>query len=197
MSCVNLSLRQSGATSILRPDAVARTPFGTPFFKLVIDPNTDTGTFVKPRMGTRMREEIRAWEKLQRTGRLPKNRSYAAVLQRNRFAGSLLNDAVDTPSADPVVDGGLVVGGTGYPNYSVPDVGGPGEETGVGEPSTAPTDDDEENNEDRLWPDTYSIGPDSDIDYILDGFVVIDMADATGSVFWNQPRRRRGKVSLL
>ncbi|KAM5540697.1 hypothetical protein V8D89_005728 [Ganoderma adspersum] len=180
-------LRQSGATTLLRPGAEARTPFGTPFFKLAIDPETDTGTFVKRRLDTRMREEIRAWEKLQRIGKLPENRAYAAVLQENVFAGDD-SDLVDTvpvgaPTAEGAVGGGFVVGGEGYPTYFVPDVDGPGD-------STLAT------YNDRLWPDTYTVGSDSGIDYILDGFVVIDMADATGSVFWNHRRGcRRKRVS--
>ncbi|KAM5540710.1 hypothetical protein V8D89_005741 [Ganoderma adspersum] len=191
MSCTtSQTLRQSGATTVLRPGAEARTPFGTPFFKLTIHPETDTGTFVKRRLDTRMREEIRAWEKLQRTGKLPENRAYAAVLQETRFAltgdDSDLVDTVDAPTAEGIVGGGFVVGGEGYPTYFVPDVDGPGD-------SEASTD---SNYDERLWPDTYSIGSDSDVGYILDGFVVIDMADATGSVFWNHRRGcRRKRVS--
>ena len=179
------ALRRSGATAVFRPGAEARTPFGTPFFKLAIDPNTDIGTFQKWPLGTKVREEVRAWEKLQRTGKLPENRSYAGVLQENRvaFAGNEKGDVrVDAPTAERAgVGAGFVVGGPGYPAYFVPDVDGPVVSGG---------------NDDRLWPDTYSDVSDSDIDYVLDGFVVIDMADATGSVFWKQPRRRgRRKVS--
>ena len=182
------TLRKSGATTVLRPGDEARTRVGTPFFKLVIDPETDTGTFEKRPLDRRMREELRAWEKLQRTGKLPENRAYAAVLQENRFAGDDLVDAVDAPTvADGTVGCGFVVGGEGYPAYFVPAVNGPGD-------SEASTDG---NYDDRLWPDTYSIGSDSDIDYILDGFVVIDTADATGSVFWNHRRGCRRKVSSL
>ncbi|KAM5540698.1 hypothetical protein V8D89_005729 [Ganoderma adspersum] len=157
------TLRQSGATTVLRPRAEARTPFGTPFFKLAIDPDTDTGTFVKRRLDTGMREEIRAWEKLQQIGDD--------------------SDLVDAPTAEEAIGGGFVVGGKGYPTYFVPDVDGPGDP----EAST------DSNYDERLWPDTYTIGSDSDIDYVLDGFVVIDMADATGSVFWNHRRGCRHK----
>ncbi|PIL36463.1 hypothetical protein GSI_00152 [Ganoderma sinense ZZ0214-1] len=130
MSCAtSSSLRKSGATTVLRPGAEARTPFGTPFFNFVIDPETDTGTFVKQPLDARMWEEIRAWETLQRIG--------------------------DDNGDD---------------------------------------NDDNEDYDDRLWPDTYSIVSDSDVDYILDGFVVIDMSDATGSVFWNHRRRCRRKA---
>ena len=118
-------LRKSGATAVLRPGAEARTPFGTPFFKLVIDPETDTGTFEKRRLDKRMREEIRAWEKLQRTGKLPENREYAGILQRSRFAlTGDDNGAVDAPVAVGEV---FVVGGVGCPSYLVPDVDGPGD----------------------------------------------------------------------
>ncbi|PIL36445.1 hypothetical protein GSI_00134 [Ganoderma sinense ZZ0214-1] len=184
MSCTTSSaLRKSGATTILRPGAEARTPFDTPFFNLVIDPETDTGTFVKQRLDTRMWEEIRAWEKLQRTGKLLENIEYAAVLQEIRFAGDDDDLAVEAPTSEWAVGGG----------YFVPDVDGPGDS----EETTDSTDGDGNNEDydDRLWPDTYSIASDLDIDYILDGFVVIDMSDATGSVFWNQPRRCRRKVS--
>ncbi|PIL36448.1 hypothetical protein GSI_00137 [Ganoderma sinense ZZ0214-1] len=201
MSCTTSSaLCKSGTTTVLRPGAEARTPFGTPFFTLVIDPKTDTGTFVKRPLDSRMWEEIRAWEKLQRTGKLPENREYAAVLQETRFTDDD-NDGdneavVDAPTSKWAVGGGFVVGGEGYPSYFVPDVDGPGDDDS--EATTATTlaegDGDNEEYDDRLWPDTYSIGSDSDIDYILDGFVVIDMADATGSVFWNQPRRCRRKA---
>ncbi|PIL36434.1 hypothetical protein GSI_00123 [Ganoderma sinense ZZ0214-1] len=195
MHCTtSCTLRKSGATTVLRPGAEARTPFGTPFFNLVIDPETDTGTFVKRRLDARMWEEIRAWEKLQRIGKLPENRAYAAVLQETPFAGDD-DTVVDAPVTEQAVGGGFVVGGAGYPSYFVPDVDGPG--AGDSEAAAAtPTEGDGDNEEydDRLWPDTYSISSDSDIDYILDGFVVIDMADATGSVFWNQPRRWRRKA---
>ena len=195
-STTSQTLRKSGATTVLRPGAEARTPFGTPFFKLVIDPETDTGTFEKRPLDRRMREEIAAWEKLQRTGKLPENRAYAAVLQENGFAddndyGNDNASAVDTPAAEGVVDGGFVVGREGYPTYFVPDVDGPGD--GDSAVTIVPDGDYEE----RLWPDTYSIDSDSDIDYILDGFVVIDTADATGSVFWNHRRGCRRKVSSL
>ena len=184
------TLRKSGATTVLRPGAEARTPFGTPFFKLVIDPETDTGTFVKRRLDTRMREEIRAWEKLQRTGKLAENREYAGILQKNRFVGDGDQvDTVDAPTVEGTVGDGLVVGGAGYPNYFVPGVDGPGD--------SAPSTSTDGGYDERLWPDRYSIGSDSDIDYILDGFVVIDTADATGSVFWNHRRGCRRKVSSL
>ena len=194
-STTSQTLRKSGATAVLRPDAEARTPFGTPFFKLVIDPETDTGTFVKRRLDKRMREEIMAWEKLQRTGKLAENREYAGILQKNRFAGDGDQvNAAGAPTAEGAVGDGFVVGGEGYPTYFVPDVDGPGDSTTTMAPST----DGDGNNEDydeRLWPDRYSIGSDSDIDHILDGFVVIDVADATGSVFWNHRRGCRRKVS--
>ena len=191
-STTSQTLRKSGATAILRPGAEARTPFGTPFFKLVIDTETDTGTFEKRRLDRRMREEIAAWEKLQRTGKLPENREYAAVLQETRFAGDGDQvDTVDAPTAEGIVGDGFVVGGEGYSTYFVPDVDRPGDGTSAGDSdaTAASTDYD-----DRLWPDRYSIGSDSDIDYIIDGFVVIDVADATGSVFWNHRRGCRRKV---
>ena len=189
-STTSQTLRKSGATTVLRPGAEARTPFGTPFFKLVIDPETDTGTFEKRPLDRRMREEIRAWEKLQRTGKLPENREYAGVLQENRFAlTGDDNGAVDTPATEGTVDEGFVVGGAGNPTYFVPDVDGPGD--------SAPSTSTDGGYDERLWPDRYSIGSDSDIDYILDGFVVIDTADATGSVFWNHRRGCRRKVSSL
>ncbi|PIL36461.1 hypothetical protein GSI_00150 [Ganoderma sinense ZZ0214-1] len=194
MSCTtSSSLRKSGATTVLRPGAEARTPFGTPFFKLVIDPETDTGTFVKRPLDRKMWEEIRAWEKLQRVGKLPENREYAAVLQEIRFAGDDNDDdAVEGPATERAVGGGFVVGGAGYPSYFVPDVSGPGDGDSDSE-ATASGGNENEDYDDRLWPDTYSTGSDSDVDYILDGFVVIDVSDATGSVFWNQPRRCRRK----
>ncbi|PIL36454.1 hypothetical protein GSI_00143 [Ganoderma sinense ZZ0214-1] len=197
MSCTTCStLRKSGATTVLRPGAEARTPFGTPFFNLVIDPETDTGTFVKRPLGTRMWEEIRAWEKLQRVGKLPENREYAAVLQETRFAGDDGDDVdtvVEAPTTEGAMGGGFVVGGAGYPTCFVPDVDGPGDPNSEATTDSTDGDGDNEDYDDRLWPDTYSIGSDSDIDYILDGFVVIDMADATGSVFWNHRRRCRRK----
>ena len=199
-STTSQTLRKSGATTVLRPGAEARTPFGTPFFKLVIDPETDTGTFEKRPLDRRMREEIRAWEKLQRTGKLPENREYAGVLQENRFAlTGDDNGAVDTPATEGTVDEGFVVGGAGNPTYFVPDVDGPGDSGLATHGTVASTNGDGDNGDydERLWPDRYSIGSDSDIDYILDGFVVIDTADATGSVFWNHRRGCRRKVSSL
>ena len=194
-SATSQTLRKSGATAVLRPGAEARTPFGTPFFKLVVDPETDTGTFEKRRLDTRMREEIRAWEKLQRTGKLAENREYAGILQKNRFAGDGDQvNAAGAPTVEGTVGDGFVVGGEGYPSYFVPDADSPGDSTTTIVASTD-GDDDGGNYDDRLWPDTYAIGSDSDIDHILDGFVVIDMADATGSVFWNHRRGCRGKVS--
>ncbi|PIL36438.1 hypothetical protein GSI_00127 [Ganoderma sinense ZZ0214-1] len=121
---------------------------------------------------------------------------YAAVLQETRFAGDNEDNddgaVVDAPTAAGAVGGGFVVGGAGRPSYFVPDVDGPGDS----EATTDSTDGDGDNEDydDRLWPDTYSIVSDLVIDYILDGFVVIDTADATGSVFWNQPRRCRRKA---
>ncbi|PIL36476.1 hypothetical protein GSI_00165 [Ganoderma sinense ZZ0214-1] len=181
------SLRKSGATTVLRPGAEARTPFGTPFFTLVIDPETDTGTFVKRRLDARMWEEIRAWEKLQRVG------------DDNEEDNGDEDAAVDVeaPTAAGAVGGGFVVGGAGYPSYFVPDVDGPDHGDSDSDATATSIDggNTDEEYDDRLWPDTYSIGSDSDIDYVFDGFVVIDMSDATGSVFWNHRRRCRRKVS--
>ncbi|PIL36450.1 hypothetical protein GSI_00139 [Ganoderma sinense ZZ0214-1] len=125
-----------------------------------------------------MWEEIRAWEKLQRIG-------------DDNGDDNDDGTVVEAPTAAGAVCGGFVVGGEGYPSYFVPDVDGPGDS----EATTDSTDGDGDNEDydDRLWPDTYSIDSDSDIDYILDGFVVIDMSDATRSVFWNHRRRCRRK----
>ncbi|PIL36455.1 hypothetical protein GSI_00144 [Ganoderma sinense ZZ0214-1] len=179
MSCTTASvLRKSGATAVLRPGAEARTPFGTPFFTLVMNPETDTGTFVKrpPTRGCGRRSEL--------------GRSFNESETRSADDDDDNIDAVvEAPTSGRAIGGGFVVGGAGYPSYFVPDVDGPG---GTGSEVTAASiDGDNEEYDDCLWPDTYSIASDSDIDYILDGFVVIDMADATGSVFWNHRRRLR------
>ncbi|KAI1792572.1 hypothetical protein LXA43DRAFT_1131505 [Ganoderma leucocontextum] len=170
MLCTNSpTLRQLDTTTFFLPDAFSRTPFGTRFFKPITNPDADTSTFVKRRLNARMWEEIRAWEKLQRTGK----------------------DASGLPTAEPLASAGLAVDGAGYPIHfrPGPDVDDPAD----GEATVASAEDDADH--DRLWPDRYSIASDSDIDYILDGFVVIDMADATGSVFWNHSRRRRRKIA--
>ncbi|KAI1792559.1 hypothetical protein LXA43DRAFT_1093525 [Ganoderma leucocontextum] len=142
---------------ILRPGAFARTPFGTPFFHLYTHPEIDASGLLKRRLNARMQEEIVAWEKLQRTGELPENRSYAALLRGSVLAGNSV--PVDTLTAERIVDVGR----------------------GEGRRATAAS---TESDDDCLWPDTYSIDSDSDIDYVVDGFVVIDITDATGSVFW-------------
>ena len=194
--------RQSGTAAMFRPSAESCTP-SSATSHAVIDSGPDTtGTFVKRSMTAvrkevralrgeikALRGELRAWRRHQRFGTFSENRAYAAAVPgRNLVTG---NDRVDAPSARRVVGAGFVVGGDGYPSYFVPDVDGPDDVARAGDwgtptPSTAGAD-----NGDRLSPNRYSEVSGSDVDDMPDGFVVIDMADATGSVFWNVPRRRR------
>ena len=196
--------RQSGTAAMFRPSAESCTP-SSATSHAVIDSGPDTtGTFVKRSMTAvrkevralrgeirALRGELRAWRRHQRFGTFSENRAYAAAVpERNLVTG---NDRVDAPSARRVVGAGFVVGGDGYPSYFVPDVDGPDDVACADDwgaptptPSTAAAD-----NGDRLSPNRYSEVSGSDVDDMPDGFVVIDMADATGSVFWNVPRRRR------
>ncbi|PIL36474.1 hypothetical protein GSI_00163 [Ganoderma sinense ZZ0214-1] len=88
--------------SLLRPGAFARTPFGTPFFALITDPQTDTSELGKLEVGGRLRQELVAWERMQRTPKLK-------VLMDNERDNQLAEDAPTTP--------GRRVRGRGYPNF--------------------------------------------------------------------------------
>ena len=55
---------------LLRPGAFARTPFGTPFFALITDPDTDAPELGKLEVGGQMRHELAAWDKIQRARKL-------------------------------------------------------------------------------------------------------------------------------
>ncbi|PIL36465.1 hypothetical protein GSI_00154 [Ganoderma sinense ZZ0214-1] len=75
--------------SLLRPGAFARTPFGTPFFALVTDPETDTSELGKLEVGGRLRQELAAWERIQRTRKLK-------VLMDNKRTDQIAEEAPNT-----------------------------------------------------------------------------------------------------
>ena len=198
MSGVSSPVLPTESSAILPPllhRSFARTPFGTRFYKLSVD--ADSIVIAKRPINGKMWEEIRAWEKLQCTVKLPENRQGANVLQRNPLVAGNDLGADHFHTVGRVAAAGMAVGKAGYPNYFASDVGGLRDVRQTGKPPLSTTRASIDEDLDRLWPDAYSIVSDSDIEYELDGFVVIDEADVKGSVFWKNSRRRCHKVSLL
>ncbi|KAM5540695.1 hypothetical protein V8D89_005726 [Ganoderma adspersum] len=165
---------------LLRPGAVARTPFGTPFFALFKNPAIDARELCKLRVSVKLREELAAWEKLQRTGEgtLSDNTSTDTDMDTDTDTGR--SSPGEQPQDDsPSFAGGLPGTGTArqarvVPNYFEFVDDGDGDDTAA-----------------ELWPDTYYTGDDNeDVDCEVDGFVFIHRAHATGSVFWNHTRPR-------
>ncbi|TBU29116.1 hypothetical protein BD311DRAFT_806348 [Dichomitus squalens] len=147
------------------------------FTALAVD--SDSNVFVKRPTNAKMCAEMRAWEKLQRTGKFLEDRLYADMLQKNRLiAGS---------DPDPQVSG------TGYSDHFVPSIDSPGDTMVTGTPPLSATFASIDSGLARLWPDTYWTVSDSDIDYEIDGFVLIDEADTKSLVFWEDARWRRRK----
>ena len=167
---------------LLRPGAVARTPFGTPFFALFTNPDIDAPELGKLRLSVKLREELAAWEKLQRTGKgkgppadnTTSSASAAEQLQDDSPTRSFARDAPGAGTARR-----SRVGPSYFEFVDDDDDGGDG--GGSGEEDTAA----------ERWPDTYYTGDDNeDVDCEVDGFVFIHRAHATGSVFWNHVRPR-------
>ncbi|TBU43964.1 hypothetical protein BD309DRAFT_1018900 [Dichomitus squalens] len=85
------------------------------------------------------------------------------------------------------------VSGTGYSDHFVPSIDSPGDTMVTGTPPLSATFASIDSGLARLWPDTYWTVSDSDIDYEIDGFVLIDGADTKSLVFWEDARWRRRK----
>ncbi|EJF55764.1 hypothetical protein DICSQDRAFT_175539 [Dichomitus squalens LYAD-421 SS1] len=129
--------------------------------------------FVKRPSNAKMCAEMRAWEKLQRTGKFLEDRLYADMLQKYRLvAGAADLATVERTTASTVLET------RGLPAHH---------------PSQQRSLRSIDRDLARLWPDTYWTVSDSDIDYEIDGFVLIDEADTKGLVFWEDARWRRRK----
>ena len=160
---------------LLRPGAIARTPFGTPFFALFTNPDIDAPELCKLRLSVKLREELAAWEKLQRTG---KGKGTLAHNTRSSTVEQPQEDSSSRGSAGDAPGTGTARRARVGPNYfEFVDDGGGGSE--------------EEDAAAERWPDRYYTGDDNeDVDCEVDGFVFIHRAHATGSVFWNHVRPR-------
>ena len=176
-------------THFLRPGALARTPFGTPFFVLFTHPELDITGLCKRRLNRRMRAEMEAWEKLQRTRKPTENKSYRDLLREDRVPVAEEAQVVNAPVVERTAGAEIAVEGAGNPNHSVPDANGPGDERGVGEATVPAT-------ENGVC-DTNSTSQSSGVVHEIAGFVVIDMAEPTGSALWDNNSAGRRKVRSL
>ena len=76
-------------SSLLRPGAFARTPFGTPFFALINDPQTEGPELGKLEVGGRLRQELAAWERVQHARKLK-------AIMDNKRENQIAEDAATT-----------------------------------------------------------------------------------------------------
>ncbi|TBU65162.1 hypothetical protein BD310DRAFT_1034782 [Dichomitus squalens] len=149
--------------------------------------------FVKRPSNAKMCAEMRAWEKLQRTGKFLEDRLYADMLQKYRLVAGSDPGAADLATVERTTGARPTVSGTGYSDHFVPSIDSPGDTRVTGAPPLSATFASIDRDLARLWPDTYWTVSDSDIDYEIDGFVLIDEADTKGLVFWEDARWRRRK----